>query len=246
MKKNKFSLLLSVFALSACSFGSTKSFSWAPYKNNKHAMSLQSSKFNKYKLYDTSKINSNLNALVNEVRNGKDRVKFIQYYNTCSRDLCGLVDSYIVASTKYYAKCDEDYKNKADEYYAYYLNAYKTLTELETDIYHSSEEIKNEYFYGMTDDEILQMLEGNEESIVMAEYDDILTKYTDEAEELYVEYKTTGNKSYYLDKGYDYFLRYINKANELVNETSYDNYLEIEKRKPSVDEYLKYSRRYRW
>ncbi|MCQ2087268.1 MAG: hypothetical protein MJZ37_04250 [Bacilli bacterium] len=227
MKLNKLGLLLVTFAITACSFGSTKAFSWDDYKNEAHAINLQSSRFKDYVLYDATHVQENLDALVNEVKVGHSTSKFISLYNKCSGDLTSLIDSYIIASTKYYSKAEEEFKTKYEEYMALYLNSYKALTALEEDIYHSTDGIKKAYFGNMSDKEIEKMIAGNEEQIILSEYEDIFTALTDEAETYYVDFARTGDKKTFLHNGHDVFLRYINKANELVEKTDYDNYLDL-------------------
>ena len=146
MKKNKLGLLvLSIVSLSACTIGNAGAFSWDSYKNNSISMSLESAKYKNYKLADYSKLEERKNTIEEAVKVTKNRNKFVQYMNLLNTELNAFVNSYVIASTKYYADADQDYKAKADTYYSKYLEGYNFVLELENDIYHSSKEIKEAY-----------------------------------------------------------------------------------------------------
>lgn len=225
MKKNKVFLLGLLFPLTGCSCSSVGTFSWAPYKNNQMSMSLESSKFKNYKL-STFEINSQMTRLKQIINNKGSRSDFVKYYNNLDSDCMKILNCYVVASTKYYASGDSKMKEKSENYHKQYTDLSTYFMDLETDIYHSSNEIRQAYFGDMSDSDIEKRLERNVESIAEAEYDRTFNEYQTEASELYNQYKKDRNQAKYLDTGYDYFIRYINAANELVSQISFDNYLD--------------------
>lgn len=239
MKKNKLLLLLLLFPLSGCTlFEASGNFSWSKYANEDYAMSIESSKFKNYKLQDFN-IESERDQLLNVVKNKGSSSDFIKYYNAISSDIVKILNCYVVATTKYYANCDRNYQQKADKYYTEYIDTTKFLMSLESEIANSSNSIKSAYFGDISDEEIQRRINGNQESIIEADYDKIFNDYQDEGSELYLKYCQDGDSETYLDTGYDYLLRYINKANELCSQLSrYDNYLDY-----SYDYY--YSRDYK-
>lgn len=230
MKTNKLLLLLLVAPLSACNFGSSN-FSWSSYRNNNFSMNLQSAKFKNYKLVsdDRTSIDVLMNDILNAVENNGSVDKFTKDFATLRGNVSKIANSYIIACTKYYADSNEEYHTKADNLYKMYTSILTFEYDLEEKIYHSSGDIKKEYFGGLTDKQIEERIYGNKEKSLKAEYDAIFTNYQDEGQELYNKYINDYDEEYYLDKGYDYFLRYINKANDLIEKLdndSYENYLD--------------------
>lgn len=227
MNKKKFLLLL-VAPLTACNFG-TSNFSWESYKNNDISMNLQSAKFKSYKLCgDTDKTIQDLIDKIEGVLENKGKFSdFSQYYNELNNKAFKIIDSYMIATTKYYSSCDKDYGDKADELYGLYTKILTFEYSVEEKIYNSSNEIKTAYFGDMTDEEIQSRLAENENGIITAQYDALFQQYKDDGQELYMNYVNGDiTKSAFLDDGYDYFLRYINKANEFVKQIGCESYLD--------------------
>jgi len=229
MKSKKLLVFSALPFLCSCTFSSTGTFSWEKYKNTTASFSAQSSKFEKYSLQDISgkiaDIESKLEAAISQ----GNYEKFVEYYNALDDYYVDIVDYYIISSTKYYAdSSNEDMKKQSDSYYEQYNNLYTYFIDLEEDIYNSpNKTIKEDYFWGMTDQQIQARLEKNNESKIETEYEAYFKEITDAAEELYNKVRTGMiSKDQYMSKGYDSFLAYIEKANELVGKTSYKNYLE--------------------
>ena len=242
MKKSKFLFGLAIPVLSgcSCSFFNFGNYSWDKLKNDKVAISASSEKFENYKLEDFSSFDNKLNELKNVVVNNGSAKDFINRYNEVGANFNKIVNCYIIASTKYYATNDEVYQQKTQNYYSTYLNTSKFLMDLETDIYNSSKAIREAYFGGLSDEEIEERINGNAESQIEATYDEIFNQYQDDGQQLYLKYSNREiSKEAYLDQGYDYFFRYINKANELVDKISSNNYLDF-----AYDYY--YSRDYKY
>ena len=241
MKKCKFlfGLFIPVLSGCSCSLFNGGAFSWEKYKNNSIAMSLSSEKFNNFKLEDFS-LDSKLSKVKSIVTSKGSRDEFVRTYNEINSNLVKVVNCYIIASTKYYADNDSSYQAKASNYYQTYLSASKFLLSLEEDIYHSSNSIKEAYFGNLSDAEIEKRINGNQESKIEADYDEIFNQYQDDGQQLYTKFRNGQiTEEVYLDTGYSYFLRYANKAKELVDQISYDNYLDF-----SYDHY--YSRDYKY
>ena len=232
MKKGKILFGLVIPVLSGCScsmidalFGET--FSWSNYKNNEIAMSLESKKFKNFKFENYSDLESKQENLRQIVVQKGNYSKFVSAYNEMNSIYVNLIDSYIISSTKYYADNSSENQSRAADYYAKYLSLNKFLVSLETDIYNSSAEIKKAYFGNLTDAEIEKRLQENQLTSLGSDYEKIFSDYKDEGQKLYQKYQKDKNKVTYLDTGYDYLLRYVNKANELVDQLpSYNNYLE--------------------
>ena len=229
MKKSRylFGLVVPLISACSCSILSTAPFKWDDYKNDSVAMSLESKRFQNFKYVDISSLEGKKEALKNIVTQQESFAKFRTAYNELDSIYINIVDSYIIASTKYYAESTDANQDKANSYHDAYVNLNKFLIELETDIYHSSNEIKKSYFSGMSDAQIEARLEKNAIDALEADYDKVLSDYKDEGNQLYLKYTTDKNKTSFLNTGYDYFLRYINKAKELVDKLPYyKNYLE--------------------
>lgn len=227
MKKNNRKIVLFglLFPLTACSFGSSP-FSWSSYLNDDFAMDLQSSKFKNFKLEDFNDLDFKKTRLENEVNNKGTASKFVSYYNTLMSDYSKLFNSYIIASTKYYATGEDSYRQKTENY----LNKFSALRifilGLEPNIVNSSDEIKKAYFGEKSDEDIQKEISGNEKAMIMEEYEAIFNSYQNDGEELYNKYLNDRNASAYLDTGYDYFLRYIEKGNEMISKVDYKNFLD--------------------
>ena len=229
MKKSKFlfGLVIPILSGCSCSLFDTGTFSWDKYKNNQVAISLTSNKFENFKLEDFSSLESKKEKLKDIVVSKGTRENFIRSYNEVSSALGKIINCYIIANTKYYASNSNEYQSKANNYYSTYLSANHFLLSLEEDIYNSSNAIRAAYFGDMSDEEIEQRLNGNKESKIEGEYDDIFNQYQDDGQQLYSKYmKQEISKEEYLDQGFTYMLRYANKAKELIDQISYDNYLD--------------------
>ncbi|MCR5309692.1 MAG: hypothetical protein K6E21_06260 [Bacilli bacterium] len=228
MKKNRLLLLVLLPLISGCSCSalSTATFKWDEYRNDDVAIFLESSKFKNYKLEDFSSLNSKLEKVKKIVTDKGSVSSFVASYNVINASLIKLMDSYKIANTKFYATNSAEYQEKAGNYYSTFVNTRKFLVNLEEDIYYSSNDIKEAYFGNLTDEAIQKRLQENQEDSIASDYDVIFSQYKDEGNQLYLKYTKDGNKSYFLDKGFDYFLRYINKANELVDQLSSNNYLD--------------------
>ena len=240
MKKSKFlfGLFIPVLSGCSCSLFNAGTFSWENYKNNSFAMSLSSEKFKNFKLEDFD-LDSKKEKLQGIVTSKGSRDEFVRTYNEISSNLTKIINCYIISSTKYYASNDSSYQSKANNYYSTYLGTNKFLMSLEEDIYNSSKAIKEAYFGGLSDEEIENRLNGNKESKLEADYDEIFSQYQDDGQQLYSKYRNGKiNEQTYLDQGYSYLIRYANKAKELTDQISYDNYLDF-----SYDYY--YSRDYK-
>ena len=224
MKKTKLLTLSLLPILCGCSL--TSNYSFESHANNNRSMSLQSGKFKNYKLENFKDIEAKKNAIKNVVTSKGSVSDFILRLNDLSSDAIDIVKCYVIATTKYYANCDADYQAKADVYYDQYIGITKFINELEEDIYHSSNSIKKSYFGNLSDEAIEKKLQENQNSIIEADYDKVFNDYKDEGSELYLKFRQDGDVDYYLDTGYDYFLRYINKANELIEQIPYDDYLD--------------------
>ena len=225
MKKSKILTLLLVFPLTACF--SRSNFSWGSYKNSSVAMSAQSKKFKNFKFKEFNTIENDKDILLSAIRNKSSLSTFSGLYNSLSLKLRTILQSYIIATTKYYGESDATYNQKANYYYSLYVDLSTYFMSIETDIYNSSKEIKEAYFAGLSERQIEERINNNADSIIEANYDKIFNEYKDEASELYAQYRVNKDKNYYLDKGFDYFLRYINKSKEFINElSSYDSYLD--------------------
>jgi hypothetical protein len=59
---------------------------------------------------------------------------------------------------------------------------------LEEDIYHSSKTIKEAYFGTMSDVQIEERLNGNQESQIEADYDEVFNQYQDDGQQLYSKF----------------------------------------------------------
>lgn len=240
MKKSRFlfGLVIPLLSGCSCSLFNFMPFSWDKYKNDKFAMSIQSEKFENYKLGDYSDFDSKLAALKEVVTSKGSAENFARKYNEVGSNYLEIANCYVISSTKYYATNDPKYEQKTNEYYSLYSKTMKFLMDLEVDIYHSSEDIKTAYFGDLTDAEIEERINGNAEGALKAEYDEIFKSYQNDGQQLYTKYRNKElTKNQYLDQGYDYFLRYINKGSELVGQISAKNYLDF-----SYDYY--YSRDY--
>lgn len=228
MKKNKIATLLLLAPLTGCSF-SQESFCWDPYKNQTVAMNLQSEKFQNYKLVDTdasyiTDITSEIDNIVSSKGSARKlQDKFLELDARVNR----LYDSYIIATTKYYANSDEEYEEKAEKLYSNYTNYATWFYDVEDRIYHSSNELKAAYFGDASDEEIEEYLSMSTELTALSEYEEEFRKIETRGEELYNGFYTGGlSKGDYITQGLDLYFEYIEKANELVPKTSYDNYLD--------------------
>lgn len=229
MKKSKFlfGLFIPVLSGCSCSLFNAKAFSWENYKNNSIAMSLTSEKFDSFKLDDFD-LNSKKEKIQQIVTNKGSRDEFVRTYNEINYELSKIVNSYIIASTRYYASNNSTYQNRASIYYSAYLDTSKFLLSLEEDIYHSSNAIKEAYFGNISDSQIEARLSKNKQSKIEADYDEVFNQYQDDGQQLYSKYRN--NKmgiDEYLEQGYAYLVRYANKARELTDQISYDNYLDF-------------------
>ena len=71
----------------------------------------------------------------------------------------------------------------------------------------------------MNDEQIEERLNGNAESELKSTYDEVFKKYQDDGQQLYLDYRNGAvSLDDYLDQGFDYIVRYVNKANELVSQ----------------------------
>lgn len=229
MKPKKLLVLSSLPFLCSCSFVQTSTFSWDAYKNSTVSMSLQSSKFEKYSLKTFDNEINDLKSKLNKAISEGNLNLFITYYNNLYEYFDEVVDSYIIASTKYYANSKmNEYKTKSDKYFDQYNSLRQYFIALEEDIYKCvNQEIRREYFGSMTDKQIEERLSGNEELLVVTEYQEYFKEYQEDGELLYNNYRNgTISKSEFLDQGTDAFLSYINKANEFIDKVDYSNYLE--------------------
>ena len=230
MKKSKFlfGLVIPILSGCSCSLFDFGTFSWNKYKNDSVAISVSSEKFKNYKLEDFSSFNSKLDSLKKVVTDKGSAEEFIRKYNDVSSTLLKIVNCYIISYTKYYATNESGYQQKTNQYYSTYLNASTFLIGLENDIYHSSKAIKDAYFGGMSDEQIEERLNGNAESELKSTYDEVFKKYQDDGQQLYLDYRNgTVSLDDYLDQGFEYIVRYVNKANELVSQISEKNYLDF-------------------
>ena len=241
MKKSKLLLLGLVPLLSSCSCSllSTAPFKWDKYKNDSVAMSLQSSKFKKYKLEDFSSLEQKKENLKEIIVNKGTYRDFASAYTEINGLYIKVINCYIIANTKYYATNTSTDQNNANFYYTTYINLNKFLMGLESDIYHSSDEIKKGYFGNLSDEKIEERINGNQEAMLEADYDKIFSDYQDEGNQLYLKFTQDRNKESFLETGFEYLLRYVNKANELIGQISFDNYLDY-----SYDYY--YNRDYKY
>ena len=230
MKKSKFlfGLVIPILSGCSCSLFDFGTFSWNKYKNDSIAISVSSEKFQNYKLEDFSSFNSKLDSLKKVVTDKGSAEEFIRKYNDVSSTLLKIVNCYIISYTKYYATNESAYQQKTNQYYSTYLNASTFLISLENDIYHSSKAIKDAYFGGMNDEQIEERLNGNAESELKSSYDEVFKKYQDDGQQLYLDYRNGAvSLDDYLDQGFDYIVRYVNKANELVSQIPEKNYLDF-------------------
>lgn len=232
MNKKAGLLLFLVAPLTACNF-STGAFSWKSYKNDNLSMELQSAKFKNYKLYNKgkTKVEELMREIQNIVANKESASKFNIAFLNLNNEAINVIRSYIIASTKYYANSNQEYNEISNELYSIYTDVVQFMYNIGKDIYYSSDELKKAYFGDISDEEMLRSISQNEGFALQSEYDVTFTDYKDEGMELYNQFLNSGDLDSYLDAGYDYFIRYINKANELVNLLkikgfNYDNYLD--------------------
>lgn len=229
MKKTKGALFLLLISLTSCEIGSGGNFSWSKYENDEVSMSLQSSKFKNYKLASVTQ--EDLQKLMDDIEdivetNG-NTTNFIKYFTSLNSKIYKIVDSYIIASTKYYANADKEYKTLADSYFSMYTSVVTFELGIESKIAQSSQAIKQAYFGDMTDEQIQDYIKDNEKHILETEYTEILKKYTDEGNELYMQLNRNAiTVDEYMDKGYDYIMRYTAKANEFVEKAGYTSFFE--------------------
>lgn len=242
MKKSRFlfGAVIPLLSGCSCSLFDFSPFSWEKYKNDSFSMSLSSEKFEKYNLESFPNFDSKLSALKDVVTSKGNRNTFINKYNEVSANLLEIVNCYIISSTKYYATNSPAYEQKTNEYYSLYSNASRFLMDLEVDIYNSSDEIKKAYFGDMSNSEIEKRINGNADSALKAQYDETFKEYQNDGQQLYLAYRNGGmSKENYLLAGFDYFYRYVEKANELIGKISDNNYLDF-----AYDYY--YSRDYKY
>ena len=247
MKKTRGCLLLLLVSLTSCTIGGGN-FSWSKYENTSTAMSLQSAKFKNYKMPSTTQ--DELDALMEKVEKTvveKGSVgTFVRDYSSLSSKIYKLFDSYIIASTKYYANADQEYKEISDKLYSMFNSVLAYIYQLEYKIAESSDDIKEQYFGNMTDEEIQEYISQNDKRIKETEYTEELQNYLDEGQELYMQVNNgTLSVDEYMNTGYEYFLRYIDKANEFMEEIdqpSFFNYAypEMYSRDYSINDAMKF------
>ena len=226
MKKTRGCLLLLLVSLTSCTIGGGN-FSWSKYENTSTAMNLQSAKFKNYKMPSTTQ--DELDALMEKVEKTvveKGSVgTFVRDYSSLSSKIYKLFDSYIIASTKYYANADQEYKEISDKLYSMFNSVLAYIYQLEYKIAESSDDIKEQYFGNMTDEEIQEYISQNDKRIKETEYTEELQNYLDEGQELYMQVNNgTLSVDEYMNIGYEYFLRYIDKANEFMEEIDIKEY----------------------
>lgn len=225
-KFTKLGILLVSASLCACSTKKESTFVWDEYLNATTSLELRSEKFTNFVLADAGNIDNDLSEIEKIVEDKGSTSVFVSKMNALDSKTIKIVQSYIIAQTKYYADADESYKTKSEDYYSKYVKISTFITKLEEKIYNSSKGIKDAYFGDMSEEEIQERLANNASDIIETEYSEIFKGLQDKGDELYSQFAKDGQESTFLSKGYDIILEYIDAANEFISKTKYDNYLD--------------------